>query len=306
MTDDTKALTTGDPFGHVQIRETQETAVAAVEAHAKAAVSARWLMAMKNPRDLDTVRERLLKECHRPTFAKVARYRKPIGNEHREGLSIRFAEEALRCMTNIYSETPVVYDDDDKRIVNVQVTDLETNVTFGSSIVIAKRIERRNVPKGETVLNTRVGSGGQRLYILKASDDQILDRQNALISKALRTHGLRHVPGWLLDECESLIGETQCAEAAADPDLEKRKILDAYGGIGITAEALKAYVGHDLEHFQPQELADLRALYQAIADGETTFVDAMEATHGTAAKAGKPTKADKAAKAAIDAAKGGK
>ena len=57
------------------------------------------------------VREKLLKECHRPSFADVARYRKPIGKGV-EGLSIRFAEAALRLMKNITIQQTVVSEDE--------------------------------------------------------------------------------------------------------------------------------------------------------------------------------------------------
>lgn len=281
---------------------TQETVVAAVEAHAKAAVQARWIMAMQRPRDLDTVRERLLRECKRPAFAAVARWNKPRGGQSISGLSIRFAETALRCMTNIYTETPVLSDDESKRIVAIQVTDLETNVTFGQNIVLAKEIERRSIPKGAESLRTRIGASGQRLYVLRATDDDILDRQNALMSKALRTHGLRHVPGWLLDEAETVLLETARQNAAEDPDAARRKLLDSFAKIGVTAERLKAYAGHDLGHLSPDQITDLRGLYQALSDGAMTFDEAFEQKHGekTGSKGG--SVADDAAKAAIDAA----
>ena len=44
---------------------TGETAVSAVAALAEANVKARYAMALRRPRDLDEVREKILKECRR-------------------------------------------------------------------------------------------------------------------------------------------------------------------------------------------------------------------------------------------------
>ena len=271
-------MTTPDTMMMLPERGTNETAVAAVEAQAKAAVQARWIMAIQRPRDIDVVRERLLKECRRPGFAREALYSIPRGGTKIEGPTIRFAEAAIRCMTNIYTETPVVYDDAEKRIVSVQVTDLETNVTFGQTVVIAKTVERRSIKQGEVALRTRVGSEGQTLYILPASQDEIGQRQNAIVSKALRTHGLRHFPGWLVEECEAQIRKTNSL-SVGDPDQEKKKILDGFNTVGVSAAQVREFVGHDLSVLQPRELQELRGVFQAVADGEMTFAEAMEQKH---------------------------
>ena len=118
-------------------------------------VEARYIMAIRRPRDMDVVREKMLKECRRPSFAAVARYQKPIGRDKSKwpsGPSIRFAEAAVRNMTNITVETMTVYDDREKRIVRVTVTDLEANVPYAQDVTITKTIERRQRKEGDQVL----------------------------------------------------------------------------------------------------------------------------------------------------------
>lgn len=78
------ALATIQPASH-------ETAASAAAAQSKALVEARYTVAINRPRDIDAVRQALLKECSRPSFAAVARYNKPIGKGV-VGPSIRFAE----------------------------------------------------------------------------------------------------------------------------------------------------------------------------------------------------------------------
>lgn len=253
-----------------------ETASTAVAAQAKALVEARYTVALHRPRDLDTVREKLLKECKRPSFAAVARYRKPIGAGI-EGPSIRFAETAIRCMTNITVETITVYDDREKRIVRVMVTDLEANVPYSQDVTIEKTIERRASKAGDEVVRTRMNSTGQQVFILVGTEDDILNKQNALISKAVRTLGLRLVPGDLIDDAMHQVKQTQKNADAADPDAAKLTLFDAFGEIGIKVGQIKEYLGHDGEKLTPKELADLRGLYAAIRDGETNWREIMDA-----------------------------
>jgi hypothetical protein len=268
-----------------------ETASTAVAAQAKAMVEARYIMAIRRPRDMDVVRERMLKECRRPSFAAVARYVKPIGKDKTKwpsGPSIRFAEAAVRNMTNITVETMTVYDDREKRIVRVTVTDLEANVPYAQDITITKTIERRQRKDGDTVLRTRTNSYGDTVYILEATDDDIINKQQALISKAVRTLGLRLIPGDIVDECMDIVMETQDRADAEDPDAAKRKLFDAFGAVGVRAEQLKEYLGHDAATLDPRELKDLRALYAAIRVGEATWREVMDAKSGGDGKKNQP------------------
>jgi len=252
-----------------------ETAALAQAEQAKAAVQARYLMALNRPRDWDGVRVSLLKECRRPGFAEVARYHKPIGKGV-EGPSIRFAEAALRCMTNILAESSVVFDDDEKRVIRVSVTDLESNLTYPIEVVIAKTVERSKLPEGEKALRVRTNSFGKPVYILPATEDDLLNKQNAQVSKALRTSGLRLLPGDILDECMTLVLTTLRDRDAKDPDAARKKIVDGFAALGVPPSELKVYLGHDLSTASPAELAELRALWTAIKDGEATWSVALE------------------------------
>lgn len=259
---------------HQQLQTGGETASSAVAAQAKALVEARYVIALRQPRDNDQVRERLLKECRRPSFAAVARYKKPIGKGV-EGPSIRFAEAAIRCMGNITVETSTVYDDREKRIVRVAVTDLEANVPYSQDVMIEKTVERKKVKDTDVVIRVRKNSYNENVHLIEATEDDILNKQNALISKAVRTLGLRLVPGDLIDEAMDLVIETQKRHDAEDPDAAKRKLFDSFATIGVTSAQLKEHLGNDAETLTPKELTDLRALYSAIRDGETSWREVM-------------------------------
>lgn len=254
--------------------QTRETAATAVAAQAQAMVQARYILAMKNPRDLDKVRQDMLKECQRPRFAQVAKYHKPIGDGI-DGPSIRFTEMGIRCMRNIETTTFTILDDEDKRIVRVCVNDIEANVPYSQDVTVTKTVERRN-SKGYTVFGERLNSKGYKVYIVKATDDDILNKQNALISKAVRTLGQRLIPGDITEECMDKVDEIINKKITEDPDAEKRKVFDSFASIGVTVDQLKKYLGSDASNLTPKELTTLRSLYNAIKEGETTWKEVMD------------------------------
>jgi hypothetical protein len=262
-------------FGARQMAVSGETSAAAVAAQAQAAVQARYVMALQRPRDMDDVRARLIRECGRPGFAEAARYHKPIG-EGVEGPSIRFAEATIRLMGNILVESPTIYDDTRKRIIRVVVTDLETNATFQSDIVLEKTVERSRLRDGQEAVSERTNSRGRRVYLVEATEDDLLNKQNALISKAIRTNGLRLLPGDILEECMDKCVATIRAKDAADPEAARRKLADAFTALGVNPSDLKAYLGHELAQITPPEMLKLRGLYQAMRDGETSWSAIME------------------------------
>jgi len=253
-----------------------ETATAAAAAQATALVQARYTIAIRNPRDLDVVREKLLKECRRPGFADVARYNKPIGDGI-VGPSIRFAEAALRCMGNVVIDTLVTYDDREKRILQVCVTDLEANVPYTTSIALDKTVERKQPKQGDVIIRERLNSKNEKVFIIEATEDQLLNKQNNLISKAIRTNGLRLIPGDIVEECMDQVVVTQENRDAQDPDAARRKLFDSFTALGVTVAELKKWLGHDGATVTKKETTDLRALYTAIKDGETTWRAVMEA-----------------------------
>ena len=83
-------------FDETSLTPYAETSSTALAAQAEARIKARAAIAIGRPRDMDTVRVKLLKDCERPGFAAVARYSVPRGGKKIQGPSIRFAEAAAR------------------------------------------------------------------------------------------------------------------------------------------------------------------------------------------------------------------
>lgn len=263
------------PAMQMAIPETSSTAAAA---HAKAMVEARYVMALNRPRNWDQVRADILSECKRPAFAhnKSAWYVKPIGKDGIEGLGIRFVEVALRCMTNIYPDQSMIFEDDQKEIHRLMITDLESNLTYSMDVKVSKTVERSKPADDGSYISVRKNSYGKNVYTVPANDDDLLNKRQALISKALRTLGMRLIPGDIQDEAEAIIKDVRLNAAAKDPGAERKKIVDAFAGIGVKPKDLTSYLGHDLDKCSPAEIVTLRGIYGAIKDGEATWKSVME------------------------------
>jgi hypothetical protein len=282
-------------FGASQLEMRAETAAMAVAARERAAIEARYVMAERHPRDVENFRVALEKECARPSFAAVAIYRKPVGKEKdrqtgrwvdafKEGPSIRFIETALRCYRNVYPEVATVFDSDEIRICRVTVTDLEANLSYSTEVTIRKEVERKGKadnsgkmqpPEGRIIISERKNSYGDTTYLVRATEDEIIIKQNALLSKAIRTNGQRLLPGDIIDSCTRIIKKTQSDRDAKDPDAAKREILDAFDDIGIAPIDVQAFVGHSLDRLQPAELQALRGVFSTVKNGEATWDEIM-------------------------------
>lgn len=274
----TTALATQQDFsGSSQTLSVVETASSAIAAQSKAMVESRYIMAMRNPRNWDAVRQDLIKECRRPSFAnnQSAYYVKPIGKGV-EGLGIRFVEVALRCMKNVLVETTMIFEDDTKEVHRVSVTDLEANITYPLDVRVSKTVERSKPNSDGSYLSVRKNSYNKDVYTIIGTDDDLLNKRGALISKAIRTIGLRIIPGDLCDEAEEIIKRIRLDEAAKDPDAERKKIVDAFDGIGVSATDLIGYLGHEIAKCSPAQLVTLRGIYGAIKDGEATWQSVMQ------------------------------
>lgn len=255
---------------------TDPSAIAAAEA-AKAQIQAAYMMALHKPREEMVSRDRILTACKRTEFAEKAEYSKPVGNKSITGASIRFAELALREWGNVRTETTVMYEDEDIRRVRVSCLDLESNAQFSKDIQIRKTVERsNNKGREQDVLGERKNSYGKTVYILRATDDELMTKEAALVSKVIRNEGLRLIPTDIIEEGLSQCRKTLENKAKQDPAGEKKKVVDAFSSLGIKPKDLEKHLKHSLDTISPSELIDLRKVFTSLRDGESKWADYIE------------------------------
>lgn len=260
LNDESKSLTYVDP-----------AAVAAAET-AKARIQSAYVMAYQKPRSEDQARVRILEACKRPAFAERVEYSKPVGGRSITGPSVRFAELALREWGNILSESQVIYEDTETRRVRVTVIDLETNASFSKELAIKKTVERKKADDRE-VVGQRLNKRNELVFIVLATEDELHNKEAAMISKALRNEGLRVIPSDIVDEALETAKATLRNRDSQDPKAAKKRVVDAFALLGIKPNDLQAYLGHSLDSLSPAELETLRGVHAAIKEGDATWAD---------------------------------
>jgi hypothetical protein len=277
MTTEEKATNGGaaiarEEFGARSLEKRRETAQSAMVAQARASIEAMYVMALQRPRSWLDVRSKLLIECERPGFAQAAIFVVPRGRKTIEGLSIRFAEGAARLAGNLRRGSRVTYEDDEKRILNVYVIDLETNSVGERDIVVTKVIERRD-PSDRLVFTQRKNTAGETVYLVACTDDELFMKEGALVSKVSRTLTLAAIPADIREECERKCRATRAAEVKRDPDAERKRLADSFAELRVMPADLAAYLGHDLAQTTPAELETLRGVYVALRDGDASWTE---------------------------------
>lgn len=308
-----------DGFGTRAITTSTEIGSTALAAQATAAVQARCIMAMRNPRNIDQVRLDILGECKRRGFAEAARYSMPRGNCQEckgrkklngqdcwkcegsgknlvKGWTIRFAEAALRAFKNALVETVVLADEPLKRTTRQVVTDLESNLTYSLDFVTEKTIERKFLKDGQKPLSVRMNSYNEQVYLVPATEEDLRSKVGINTSKAMRDNALRMIPGDIKDDALDQVYATLNTEVA-DPRAARKKIVDAFAGVGVKPADLAAYLEHDIESCTPAEMQTLREFFSAIKDGQTTWREIMDAGGDEGEK--KPAQAPKSGTAGV-------
>jgi len=255
------------------LQPSDPAAVAAAEA-VKARIQSAYQMAIYKPRSESGARQKILDACKNKTFAEAAEYSKPVGGSSIKGPSIRFAELALREWGNVIVETQMLYEDMATRRVKVSVLDLETNASFGRDITISKTVERAN-SSGREVLGQRTNTSGKAVYIVKATDDEIANKESASISKVVRNEGLRLIPADIIEDAMTEVHKTLKSGVSKDIKTERKKIGDAFIAIGIPVDELEAYLGHSMDRVTDDEVVNLRSIYNTIKSGEAKWADYM-------------------------------
>lgn len=256
-------------------RQGTELSVSASEARAKAEIEASYTVAFHRPRSTAQARSKILEACKRTRFAEIAKYMKPVGSGKVTGPSIRFAEEAAKAYGNIRTSIDTVYEDDDLRKIRVSATDLESNLQHSMEISLRKVVERRKIRDGMEVLGERTNTQGQTVFLIRATEDDLLNKTQALASKALRTVLLRLLPQDIIEEAMDQVQDTLREQIAKDPSKHLKALADAFNSVGVRPVDLEKYLGHDLDATTPAEIDELRALFNSIKNGETTWQEAV-------------------------------
>lgn len=270
------AMTLKEDLGGRSMMQSGSTASEMVASQTEAEVKAGFALSQLNPRNEEDSRIGILRACTNPKFAEKAIYKKPIGNQRLEGPSIRFAEEMLRNWRNVKVIQMVIFDSPRARIVRVITYDLQANIPYSQDIIIEKTVERKSA-SGREVISERLNSYNEKVSIVVATEDEVQIKQSAQVSKAIRNNGLRLIPAHIIDEAMERCRETLRA-GVKDPQAEIRNMFNSFAKLGINPSDIEAYLKKPTAQIIAQDIVELKSVYNAIKDGETTWAAIMAST----------------------------
>ena len=256
-----------------------EMAASAQMEAARAKIEAAFIVAMRRPRSIEMARQRITTTCKNPLFAKDALYQKPVGNKQFVvGPSIRMAEMALMSWGNIRCSSTVIYEDDLKRKVCIEVLDLETNAGYEKEITISKTREKKkgNLKDWDEIISKRKNSQDEETYLVRCTEGEMQMKVSAEESKVIRNSVLRLIPQDIIAEAQAICEDTNRNAIANNRSTQIRAIVDAFAEQGIEVKDLEGYLKHSMSGVSAVELDALRRIYQTIKEGEASWRDYID------------------------------
>ena len=257
------------------------TAAEMVAEQTRAEVQGAMTLAKKFPRDEEQARKSIVASCQSIKFAERAVYKKPVGKikvgnnwvqNYVEGPTIRFAEEMLRHWGNVKTQEFIIYEDFERRLVRVVSSDLQSNTSYSEDIIVEKTVERKN-PVGREVVRERLNSSGEKVSIVLATEDEIRNKEKALVSKAIRNNGLRLIPAHIVEEAIDYAKGIILSGVGKNVDDAIRKMKESFVDLGITVEDIEKYLKHPISKITTEDILELKKVHRAIKDGEAKWND---------------------------------
>lgn len=244
-----------NPFAKAAPEHLSAGAVAIESERAIAEAQGRLLIAKRFPRDEAAAFARIMDACRRPGLAEQANYKFPRGGQKVEGPSIRLAEEMARCWGNIIYGLRELSRRPGESEMEAFAWDQQTNVISTQTF---------------TVRHLRDKTGGA----VKLNDERDIYEVTANMgSRRLRARILAVLPSDLVDaavaECRNTVVN------GSDKSLADRirDMTQGFVKLGVTAAMLAEHLQKPLDGATPDDLADLRGIYQSLKDGQSSIKD---------------------------------
>ena len=212
-------------------------------------VQAAMVVAKKFPRDERASAERILAACSRETLARDAAYEYPRGGETVTGPSIRLAEALAQNWGNIDFGIIELEQKNGESQVMSYAWDLETN-TRQSKIFTVPHV--RQTRKGARSLEDP-----RDIYEMVANQG----------ARRLRACILGVIPG---DVVDMAMRQCELTLKANKVPLEERikNMVEAFqGDFGVGEEALRNYIGKNVDAFSETDVIRLGKVYRSLKDG---------------------------------------
>jgi len=224
-------------------------------------IQAGLVIAKRFPRDETRAAASILNTCRRAGFAERARYSFPRGGSTVEGPSIVLAREMAIRWGNVRHGFTVTEWTPDRVTVEGWAVDLETNTWATSSATFARRVQRKNKQTRQT----------EWVKPDERDERELVNRHGAT---AQRNAILQVIPRDIVDDAMTQVRKTlvdaEAGHLKSDPARARRLLLSALMDLGVTPDQVDAYLGRPLDQATAEQMADLKGVGQAIAEGQVT------------------------------------
>lgn len=231
-------------------------------------VQAAVISAKRFPRDEVQAHKRIMTACSRKGLAEVAMYSYPRGGQNVTGPSIRLAEALAQAWGNIdagWSELerkPPIGNLPGESLVLAYAVDLETN--YRKPLTFTVRHWRDTKQGGYAIKEER------DIYELVANQ----------ASRRLRACILGVIPRDVQEDAIAKCEET--LKNDKEPLIDRiKKMVVAFGDMGVSQEMLEKRLGHKMEATTDTELVTLRKVWTSIKDGFATREEFFEVPPAT-------------------------
>jgi hypothetical protein len=234
------------------------------QSRAVAQVQAAAVMARQFPRDRRTAIAHMEDACRRSALAQNAFFEYRRGVQRVAGSTIKLAQELARIWGNIdYGMTELRRDGDQSEML-AYAWDLETNARFAQIVIVQHR-------RDKTV-------DGEKVSESLTDQRDIYEANTSNAARRLREAIFRVLPGWFVDQAESLCRATLENPPDDDRTLEQRIAALAKGfeeRWGIGPERLEARVEKPLSTWTAYDVGQMQITWKTLSRGEVTVDDAF-------------------------------
>lgn len=238
------------PFQREQMKGINAGAVSIESERAIADAQGALIIAKRFPRNINAALEQFLVTCSNPSFAGSAFYSMPRGGQTISGPSIRFAEEAARCIGNIEFGIRELSRDEGRSEVEAFAWDKETNTKSVHQFSVRHVIDL---------------SGGKSKEAKSERDiDDLVSNKGG---RRLRARILAIIPKWFQDEGVEKCRQTIAGQTAEPLPTRIRKMMKAFANFGVTEKMLTTYMEKPLDEVTLDELVDLTGVFNALREG---------------------------------------
>jgi hypothetical protein len=247
----------GNGSGALVVRPQTTIGAQAEMQRVQAEIQSRLMVAKSCPRDEVAAIDRIKTACQRPGLAEKAEYAYSRGGTEITGPTIDLLTVIANQWGNVDYGFRELSQANRESHVEAFAWDLETNAKNTKVFTVP---HKRFTRQGSTDL-----TDPRDIYETVANNAQ---RRVRACLEAI-------IPPDVVEDAVAECRNTLKAHADVSPDAIK-KLVAAFGAIGVTAEQIETRLGRRLDSMQPAQLIGLRRIYKSLQDGMSKPADWFE------------------------------